>query len=422
MKFSDYLAQEWVPALGCTEPASIALAAARAASESSGRISRVLLSVDPKIYKNCYAVGIPNSDHKTGILWAVAIGANLPDADMGLESFRATTPEIIKKAGELINSGGISVEVDPSKEELWISCEVIREKGRGLAVIAGDHTNFVCVKRDDEVTFEKDARSGSDKSEFRKGIAETKIPELVSLALSIDEGDRKLLQEGVALNTRIAEHGLTLLPKRFVDLASDEELTRISKLVCAGVYARMCGEDFPVMSLAGSGNKGIVASVPTAIHGKSAGVPESRIEESLALACLVTSATTHHLGPLSAVCGCSNAAGIGLAAGLVLMDGGGPKEIGLAINNMVGNVTGMICDGAKIGCALKTMTAVDAAFRASSLALDGMGIPVTDGIVGADGLLSLENLGRIATRGMLSTDAEILSIMEEKLRTHPEKR
>jgi L-cysteine desulfidase len=145
------------------------------------------------------------------------------------------------------------------------------------------------------------------------------------------------------------------------------------------------------------------------------GYPNRLTEEALALACLVTSATTHHLGTLAAVCGCSNAAGIGLAAGLVLIEKGGTKEISLAINNMVGNVTGMICDGAKIGCALKTMTAVDAAFRSSTLAMSGVGIPSSDGIVGGSGPESLKNLGRISNQGMLSADSEILRIMREKL-------
>jgi L-cysteine desulfidase len=122
------------------------------------------------------------------------------------------------------------------------------------------------------------------------------------------------------------------------------------------------------------------------------------------------------LGTLSAVCGCSNAAGIGLAAGLVYAQGGGKDEISLAINNMVGNVAGMICDGAKIGCALKTMTSVDAAFRSASLAMSGIGIPATDGLIGADGMSSIGNLGRIATLGMVSMDREILEIMREKLK------
>jgi L-cysteine desulfidase len=139
------------------------------------------------------------------------------------------------------------------------------------------------------------------------------------------------------------------------------------------------------------------------------------VEEALALSMLFTSKTTQELGTLSAVCGCANAAGIGLACGLVYLQDGGDREITFAINNMVGNVTGMICDGAKIGCALKTMTSVDAAFRASALAMSGIGIPFSDGIVGHTGSESLANLGRIAKDGMTHTDDEILRIMEEKL-------
>ena len=415
MNLTEYLAMEWVPALGCTEPASIALAAARAASEARGDVVGVELTVDPKIYKNCYAVGIPHSDHKTGILWAAAIGAALPDASLGLESFRAATPTVIAAAQALIDAGNVAVEVDISKNQLWIDCMVKRASGSGRAIISGDHTNIVRVERDGKAILEKAVSEASAKSTLRREVAEMSLGELVSIARGIGLPERTRLEEGIALNTRIAEHGLTLFPRRFIDETTDEPLTRIARLVCAGVYARMWGEDFPVMSLSGSGNKGITSSVPIARHGERLGLPRARIEEALALAAMVTSATTHHLGTLSAVCGCSNAAGIGLAAGLVLLEGGGEKELSLAINNMVGNVTGMICDGAKIGCALKTMTAVDAAFRASSLAMEGLGIPITDGIVGAGGLQSLANLGRIASRGMLSTDAEILAIMREKL-------
>jgi L-cysteine desulfidase len=238
---------------------------------------------------------------------------------------------------------------------------------------------------------------------------------MLELAKGLSAADRERLREGISLNLKIAEHGMTLFPERFVDLTSRDELSKISTHVCAAVYARMWGEEYPVMTLAGSGNKGLTASIPLAMWEGFGGYPKRLTEEALALACLVTSATTHHLGTLAAVCGCSNAAGIGLAAGLVLIEKGGTKEISLAINNMVGNVTGMICDGAKIGCALKTMTAVDAAFRSSTLAMSGVGIPSSDGIVGGSGPESLKNLGRISNQGMLSADSEILRIMREKL-------
>jgi len=288
------------------------------------------------------------------------------------------------------------------------------------AVIEHEHTMMTSLSRDGRVISAADAGDrGASGGDVRARLAGLGFADLLVLARSIGFADRAALARGVALNLAIAEHGRTLFPRRFVDLPGGDALTRVSQAVCAGVYARMSGEDFTVMSLAGSGNKGIVCAVPLGALGREPGADPRRVDEALALACLVTSAVTHHLGSLSAVCGCSNAAGIGLAAGLVHLAGGGVEEISRAVNNMVGNVTGMICDGAKIGCALKTMTSVDAAFRSASLAMDGIGIPETDGIIGEDGGASLANLGRIATRGMIATDGEILAIMQEKMRREP---
>ncbi|MBI4860617.1 MAG: serine dehydratase subunit alpha family protein [Candidatus Riflebacteria bacterium] len=416
MLFSRYLAAEWRPALGCTEPAAIAHAAALAASQAAGAVRRVALTVDARTYKNCYAVGIPNSGHRTGILWALAIGAHIDDPSLGLECFRRTDEATLASASALLARGGLAVQVEPRQSTLWIDCTVEREGGTGRAVLAREHTRLARLEANGRVvsSLEGDA-AGEEPHSCRQQMAEMSFDELIRFARSLGEEDRKTLRHGATLNVTIARRGLSLFPARFVDAASQDSLTRISRLVCAGVYARMSGEPDLVMSLAGSGNKGITCSVPLTLWGREAGFSDEQIDEALALACLVTSATTHHLGSLSAVCGCSNAAGIGLSSGLVLLEGGGSAQISLAVNNMVGNITGMICDGAKIGCALKTMTGVDAAFRSASLALSGIGIPVSDGIVGVDGRSSLANLGRIASCGMTRVDAEILEIMQAKL-------
>jgi len=411
---SDYLAQEWRPALGCTEPASIALAAATAAAEARGEVRAVELVCDPRMYKNCFAVGIPNSGHRSGILWATAIGSLLPDASVGLEVFRQITPDILARAGGLVEGGKIAVRVDPARSRLHVDCTVRRADGVGRAVISGEHSRVVRVERDGtpvRVVAEGEAGGGHL---LRRELAEAGFAELIDRSRSLMPADHQLLRRGVELNAAIAHHGLRLFPERF-QRRGGETQTFISHLVCGGVYARMCGEDFLVMSLAGSGNKGIVCSVPLALWGRLLGKTEEEIDEALALACLVTSATTWHLGTLSAVCGCSNAAGIGLAAGLVALEGGNGEQVSLAVTNMVGNVAGMVCDGAKIGCGLKVMTAVDAAYRAASLALSGIGIPASDGIVGRDGAASLANLGRLAGAGMVSADGEILHIMADKL-------
>jgi len=378
-------------------------------------MSEVRVVCDPRMYKNCFAVGIPHSGHRSGILWAAALGALLANPDAKLEVFEQVTDATLIEAGRLIEAGAISVKVDPGRGELFVDCTVSGAGGSGRAVIEGLHTNLVRLERDGRPLLEAEAAAGEGEGDVRRELAGMTTAGLLDFAAGLTTADRGRLSRGAAYNLAIAEHGIGMLPARFAERCRGDRLARISQLVCGGIYARMWGEDFVVMSLAGSGNKGIAASVPLVIWGRELGADPAAVEEALAVACVVTSAATWYLGSLSAMCGTANAAGIGLAAGIVVLEGGGAEEVSMAITNMVGNVTGMICDGAKIGCGLKGMTAVDAAFRASSLALAGMVIPVTDGVVGRDGRSSLANLGRIAGRGMRSTDDEILAIMGQKL-------
>ncbi len=416
MNFTEYLKNEWVPALGCTEPASIAYAALLAAEQLGQKPERVTLKVDPRIYKNCYAVGIPHSGHMSGIKWAVAIGAHLKNKEAGLQCFNGIDIPILKDSEQLVKKEKIKIDIDKKKTDLFIDVSVFSGKNSGRCVIEGTHTNVTLISHGKKVVFRNKKKDVSCRQlEARKWANSLSTEKVLGLAKNISTKDRKMIREGAELNLKIAEHGLQLFPHEFFKMSEADSLTRISGLVCAGVYARMWGEDYPVMSIAGSGNKGIVCAVPLLMLEKQWLVPPEKVEEALALAMLFTSKTTMELGTLSAVCGCSNAAGIGLACAIVYLQGGGAKEISYAINNMVGNITGMICDGAKIGCALKTMTAVDSAFRAASLAVNGIGIPFQDGIVGKNGSASLANMGNIAKRGMTSTDQQILKIMMEKL-------
>ncbi|NOZ77955.1 MAG: serine dehydratase subunit alpha family protein [Acidobacteria bacterium] len=415
MSFSKFLAEEWRPALGCTEPACIAYAASTAASQATGGILGVRLVCDPRMYKNCFAVGIPHSEHKNGILWATAIGSLLPDPAAKLEVFCQVTPKILEGAGRLLEAGAVSVSVDANRQDLFVDCTVEREGGSGRAVIGADHTNLVLIEKDGRTVMQAQRDETGETPDVRRELADLSVSGLLEFAAGMTGEDRRALDEGVALNLAIAEHGDGLLAPRFAKRHQTDRLAQISRLVFGGIYARMSGEDYVVMTLAGSGNKGITASVPLKLWGDELGASDRAVEDALAVACAVASAATWHLGSLSAMCGTVNAAGVGLAAGIVCLEGGGADEVSMAITNMVGNVTGVICDGAKIGCGLKGMTAVDSAFRAASLALAGVVIPFSDGVVGEDGRSSLANLGRIAGPGMLSTDGEILAIMGEKL-------
>jgi len=417
VRMTDILEAEWRPSMGCTEPAAVAWAAALAAAQGEGRILAVRLICDPRTYKNCYAVGLPNAGHATGILWALALGAHLPDGTLGLRSFEGVDAAILDRARRLLEALGVTVEVAEQERELRVEVTVRRERGEGRAVLEREHTHLARLERDGRLV------GGAQTEPFvarqaspREALAALPIQALMDLALDLTPADRSRLREGIRMNAAIADRGLALLPSGLGTPLGQEGPGRLSQLVSAGVYARMSGEAMPVMTLSGSGNKGITVAVPVGLWSRQTGHGEGRTEEALAFACLMTAAATWHLGTLSAMCGAANAAGIGVASALVFLEGGSDRQVGLAIANMVGNLAGMICDGAKIGCAMKTMTGVDAAFRGAQLALAGIGIPATDGIVGGDGLACLANLGRIAQRGMEGADTEILAIMQEKLR------
>ena len=413
---TEILAAEWRPSLGCTEPAAVAWAAALASAQGAGPIRRVRLVCDPRTYKNCYAVGLPNAGQATGILMALALGAHLPDGSLGLRSFEGIDAGVLAGAQTLLAAHAVEVEVDRQEPNLRVEVTVQRETGMGRAVLEREHTHLARLERDGILVGGAEAESLAPRpASPREAVAALSIQALMDLALTLTPEDRARLREGMAMNLAMAQQALEDMPQGFKAPWGQDAQGRLSRLVSAGVYARMSGVSRPVMTLAGSGNKGITVTVPVTLWAREAGHTEARAEEALALACLMTTAATWHLGTLSAICGAANAAGIGVASALVFLEGGTASQVGLAIANMVGNLAGMICDGAKIGCALKTMTGVDAAFRSAQLALAGMGIPATDGIVGEDGETCLANLGRIAQRGMAGVDEEILAIMQEKL-------
>lgn len=417
MVFSDYLKTEWKPALGCTEPAAVAWATSLAAGVAGKPVKCIRLVCDPRIYKNCYAVGIPNSGGKTGILWTLAIGANLDDSSKGLRSFENTTPLTLTGASDLMTQRVIQVEVDAQRTELYIDVTVEFEGGIGRAVIERDHSNLVSLTRNgQDLSVLTPASATVGASSLRAAIAKMTIQEMIEFARSLSPADRSSLREGIQLNTDVVVAGMDLIPTRVMHTQMQHGRGRAEMYVNAGVTARMSGVTRTVMTLAGSGNKGITVSIPVWLRGRELGLPENRIDEALAMACLITSATTHHLGTLSAACGSAIAAGAGIAVGLVMLEGGEAHQAGLAVSNVVGTLAGMICDGAKVGCAMKTVTGVEAAFRAAEYAMSGQGLPVTNGIVGRDGETSLIYLGLVVSRGMANVDAEILDIMQKKLK------
>lgn len=253
MNLTTFLNAEWKPAMGCTEPAAVAWATCLAAAQGQGQVRLVRLVCDPRTYKNCYAVGLPNSGGQTGILWALAIGAHVGGAALGLRCFEAVTPADLEWARVLVERKGIQVEVDPHRTELWIDVTVAREGGLGRALLEREHTRLARLEQDGHlVGGEASGPATPAGTSIREAVAGQSIKDLMELARSAAPEDRRRLQEGAALNLTMADHGLPMLPRGFVSARDQDPRARLACLVAGGVYARMSGEALTVMTLAGS--------------------------------------------------------------------------------------------------------------------------------------------------------------------------
>jgi len=213
MKFGDYLKEEWRPALGCTEPASIAYAASNAAELADGEIVSIELDCDPRIYKNCYAVGIPHSGHKTGILWTLAIGSQLPDPSAKLECFQQITPEILDAAQRLLDCKIVRVHVVEERDELYVDCRIVRKGGTTRAVIESEHTRLVRLEKDGQPVLVKTEAQVNVSPSIRQSLVSLTLTDLLQIAHDLTPDDRAVLREGIEKNRAIARYGVSLFPE-----------------------------------------------------------------------------------------------------------------------------------------------------------------------------------------------------------------
>lgn len=415
---AQLLELDWVPSFGCTEPAAVGYAAALARARLGRAPQRCAVAVDARMYKNGFAVGVPNSGGQVGLRWAAALGLAIGDPGRRLEIFREVSAAQLAEAAELVARGGVELEVEYTYDHLWLELTVWADGHSARVLVEHEHTAVARVEVDgvaQALPAAQSSRAGPGAvAQLRRELAALAPDELVALAGAPGDAERAALKEGLRHNRAIANLGLSLLPGPFLAATAGDLQSRVGRLAAAGVYARMAGQPRTVFAVGGSGNKGITASVPLYEWALDTGRPEQLALEAVALSLAFTSGITSRLGSLSAICGCSNAAGVGVACGLVHLQGGTPAQMHLAVNNMVGCIAGMICDGAKLGCALKTFASIDTAFRSATLALAGVGIPAVEGIVGASAQASLSNLGRLSRRGMIGTDGEILRILADK--------
>ncbi len=419
----EVFAAEVYPALGCTEPVSCAFAAATASAHLEEPVEELMLRVDPGTYKNGAAVTVPHSDGATGNLIAAALGAVVARPEGKLELLRDVTPEMLVEAKHLCRDGRCRYECFEDTTELRIEVELAGRRHRVRSAVAGSHTNVVLIEKDGRRIVDREhdaARAGS--LAYRTALKEANLRQLLSLVGALGDDNRAYVQYGIDMNLAMARRGYevrgTACQLRRIHqrgYLAEDLFYRTKLLVASAVDARMAGVSEPVMTSGGSGNQGIVAILTPYEVGRETGVDQRHIIESIAAAHLVNAYCKCFVGELSVICGCAMAAGIAAAVAIVYQQAGIDNDrITLAVNNVIGDLGGLICDGAKPGCAMKTITAVDTAIRSGLMAVEGFGLSPADGMVGTTAEDSIRNLGRVTLEGMLSVDPTVLRILREK--------
>ena len=418
----DLLHQEVVPAIGCTEPIAVALCVARAKELLAAEPESITVSLSKNVYKNAFAVGIPNTG-MTGLPIAIALGATVGKSEYMLEVLRDATPEAVAYAKDYMIRVPAKIKINyESPSILYIHAEVTTNGQTAQATIIDQHTNFVEEPR----AKSQEPRQITDSDHINNDL---NLRRVYDFAMEVDTNDITFLREGAEMNTAAAEtsfadqygHGLGRLLRANTLTATPEMeklfgntlFTKIISYTCGACDARMSGAMVQVMSNSGSGNQGISCSIPVYLYAKENNCNNEQTLRALALSNLTVIYIKQSLGRLSALCGCVVAA-TGSAAGITFLMGGNYEEITYAIKNMIANISGMICDGAKPGCALKVTSGVATAIFSAYLAMQHSYADATEGIVEDDIDRTIRNLTRIGHDGMKVTDDLILDIMTHK--------
>ena len=406
------------PSLGCTEPACAALCAAAAAGKLQGSVRSISLTINPGLYKNGMSVAIPGFD-RVGMDYAAALGA-LIGTDAGeLQIFEAITPEIAGRAKQLVESGKVRVTVDHGRRGIFASCEVASDNETAQAVIEGGHTRLVMASYNGQTVYRGEQSSASDGKDLASALTKMTIAEISRLVDSMTSSEADWLVDGAAVNDAVADYGANHpSPVGIAAVLNQDfrggEADAMMRCVGAAIESRLDGCPCSVTSSAGAGSKGLALTIPLSVAATYAGASREQLARALAFGHLVNSYINAKIGKLSAVCTCACAASTAAAAALVKLWGGTEEQMGLAIRNMTGAVSGMICDGGKTGCAMKLAMATSAAYLSAKMAVKGSALRETDGICAATPEQCIANVAQIANSGMAGVDAEILSIMLAK--------
>lgn len=418
------LNHEMMLATGCTEPAAIALTAAVAREHLIGEPTHVKVLASVNIIKNAMAAGIPGTDC-TGMNYAAALGAVCGRVDRQLQVVDEAAPEDVAKAVELVQSGNVEMGRTPEPDKLYVEVELTNGSHQSRAVIRGAHTNVTFIEEDHREleTFAQEAAADPITPQMiKKTLSIRTIYDFVE-TLDREKDDLHMIEQAIKINSEIAKVGAEgnfglnigrhIRRSQESGLMGKDVMLEAVAVTSSAADARMAGANAPVVTNSGSGNQGITATMPIVSAAQSLGVGEERMFRAVTLSHLVSIHIHADFGLLSGLCGATIAA-TGASCGLVYLQGGSAKQIGYAVNNMLGDVTGMLCDGAKADCALKISTCVFTAFHCAAMALRDETVKPTDGIVERDPEVTIANFVKLGNDGSPKMDDLVLDMLLQK--------
>lgn len=414
----DLIKREVVPAVGCTEPVAVALCVAKA-TEILGKLpEKIELFLSGNIIKNAMGVGIPGTG-MIGLPIAVALGAIVGKSEYNLEVLRDVTPEAVERGKQYIAEERISISLETdTPSNLYIDVMAHGAGHSARVIISGSHTNFILMEKDGVLLYEKS--DGQESGEVdSQGDPELNMRMVYDFATTAPAEEISFILEAKRLNLNAAKfaldgrygHCLGSTVMHFGErFFGDTPVAHAITLTSAACDARMGGAMVPVMSNSGSGNQGITATMPVVSYAMDINASEEQLMRALVLSHLTSIYIKQSLGRLSALCGCV-VASTGATSGLVYLMGGGYDQVCDAVKNMVANLTGMICDGAKPSCSMKISSGVSTAMMSAMLAMQGFAVTSAEGIISDDVDETIHNLTSIGRDSMQATDKLVLKIM-----------
>ena len=411
---------EVIPAIGCTEPIAVALCVAKAAETLGMKPEKVNVLLSANILKNAMGVGIPGTG-MIGLPIAVALGALIGKSEYQLEVLRDSTPDAVKEGKRFMDEKRIHISLKENVEEklyIEVCCETGKDKA--TAIIAGGHTNFIYIARNNDILLNKQNTNNGGKEEQ---TVDLNLRKVYDFAMTAPLEEISFILETARLNKAAAERsfegdfglGLGKMLRGTYEhkVMGDSVFSHILSYTSGACDARMAGAMIPVMSNSGSGNQGISATLPVLVYAEENEKSEEELIRALMLSHLTVIYIKQSLGRLSALCGCVVAA-TGSSCGITWLMGGTYEQVAFAVQNMIANLTGMICDGAKPSCALKVTTGVATAVLSAIMAMENRCVTSVEGIIDEDVDQSIRNLTKIGSKGMNETDRLVLEIMTGK--------